>query len=94
MELHTEERSIRMHDTLIRQIVGIDKERFPHGRETVGIYGKSVILGGDVTTTSAQVNTGLVHAPITVFQFVGLGSGGEGEELIAKADSKDGTGWV
>ena len=40
--------------------------------------------------TPSQHHAGLVHAPITVLHLVGLGAGGQSEELVAEADAEDG----
>lgn len=94
VELHTKKWLVRVHDPLVRQIVRMNKQRFPILGQRLGIDGVPVILGGDVTPSRAQINTRLVHAAISVLHLVGASSGGQGQKLISKTDTKDGMGGI
>jgi hypothetical protein len=89
VELNTEERLLGMNDTLIRQIIRVDEERFPVIGKGFGINCKSMILGCDVAPSSTQVNSRLVHTTITIFKLVGRGSGSNGKKLVSETQGFD-----
>ena len=49
-----------------------------------------MVLAGDVGPGAAKVPDGLVHAPVAVFQLVGLPPRRQGGELVAQADAEQG----
>mmetsp|Transcript_22244 Transcript_22244/g.36390 ORF Transcript_22244/g.36390 Transcript_22244/m.36390 type:complete len:232 (-) Transcript_22244:344-1039(-) len=52
-----------------------------------------MVLGCNVASTSAQINTRLVHTTVSVLKFVCLGSGRKSEELVTQTNTKDWTRW-
>ncbi len=58
--------------------------------EAFKVDGKTVVLAGDFDFAGAKVLDGLVAAAVAKLKFVGVGSQGTTEQLIAKADAKNG----
>lgn len=53
-----------------------------------------MVLGSDVTASGTQINTRLIHSTISILEFVRLGPRSQGQQLIPKTDTKDGTRWI
>lgn len=53
-----------------------------------------MVLGSDVTASGTQINTRLIHSTISILEFVRLGTRSQGQQLIPKTDTKDGTRWI
>jgi hypothetical protein len=89
MELNAKVRLVDMHDTFVAAIIGIDKEFLPSGRKTCGIDGETVVLGCDVAFAGHHAGAGDVVSAVSKLHLGGLGSGGPGKQLVAKANTKD-----
>ena len=76
-----------MADTLVRAIVHIDEERLPVGGQRRIVDGIAMVLRGDEALGGAYLLNGLVVRAMTVFQFISLGTGGSGQELVTQTDT-------
>lgn len=78
----------------VRVVIEVLEPGDPVFRERVVFDRVAVILGGDVAVAVAwggrvNVLAGLVLGAVAEFQFVCFCAGGEGEDLVAHADSED-----
>src|SRR5262245_32094930 len=90
MKLHAHKRAYAMPDSLVRAIIGVYKPRFPVRRQGGVVYRIAVVLGGDVAALCADFQTGLILAAVPEFEFIGLGPGCQGQQLVAQTDAKHG----
>ena len=67
-------------------IIQVDEQRFPSFGQGFVVNGKTMILGSDIGFIGAHLQNGLIMASMPVFEFVGVGSGGQGHQLVSKAD--------
>ncbi|RUS29418.1 LOW QUALITY PROTEIN: hypothetical protein BC938DRAFT_480691 [Jimgerdemannia flammicorona] len=89
MELHGEEGQDLVDDALVRTVIGVDKEFLVvlgKGRDVDGI---SVVLRGNVASAGEHICARDVVTAVTVLHLLGLGAGGEGQELVAQTNTKD-----
>src|SRR5262249_40100219 len=89
MELNAAERFGFVPNAFVGAIVGVGKPRKPPARQRAFIDRKAMVLTRNEAAVGSMQNTRLVLAPVAIFQLVSLGSGGEGEDLVPQADSKD-----
>ena len=71
-------------------IICIYHERCPLRRKGFIVNSKAVVLRCDVAACGSHVDAGLIHTTVAVLHLVRLGTRGEGEDLVAKADAEDG----
>ncbi|KAI3479544.1 hypothetical protein L1887_58356 [Cichorium endivia] len=90
VELDTEVGAFGGVDTLVGVVVGVGEEGLPASGEGVGVDGETVVLGGDVAAAADLVGTGDVVATVTELELLGLGTGGESEQLVTETDTEDG----
>lgn len=79
-----------MDHALVGLVVEVDKVGAPVGGESGRVDGVAVVLGGDVAASGKEIEGGDVVSAVAVLELDGLCAGGEGEELVAEADAKDG----
>ena len=77
-------------DALVGAVVHIHEKRFPFGGQSISIHRIAVVLRSDKASVRAHHPHGLVVAAMTVFQFVGLGSSGTRQQLIAQTNAHKG----
>lgn len=78
--------------TLVATVVEVDKVLLELAGQSAGVNGVTVVLAGDVALASGQVEGGDVVGAVAVLELNRSGADGEGEELVAQADSHDGDG--
>lgn len=71
MELNREERSFSRVDTFVRIVVGVNEEFFPTGSEGLRVDSVSVILRGDVASTTNEGGTRDVGTTVSVLELEG-----------------------
>ena len=49
-----------------------------------------MVLRGDVASRGAHIDARLIHAAVAILHFVRFATGSKREDLVAKADAKDG----
>jgi len=62
----------------------------PGFEDRVCVYGKAMVLGCDLDSTCFGIEYGLICASVSEFEFIGLCSGCECQELVSEADAEDG----
>src|ERR1700740_2532426 len=90
MKLHAHKGTDAVPDTLVGAIIGVDEPRLPVRRQGRVVYRIAVVLGGDVAAPCPYFQTGLVLATVPEFELIGVGTGCEGQQLMAQADAKNG----
>lgn len=90
VELGREDGPGLVHHALVAAIVQVDKVLLEVARQGAGINGITVVLAGDVALASGQVKGRDVVSTVAVLELDGLGADGQGQELVAKADTHDG----
>ena len=78
--------------TLVAAVVEVDEVLLPVAGEGSRVNGVAVVLAGDVALASGEVERGDVVRTVAVLQLDGAGASGEGQELVAEADTHDGDG--
>ena len=78
-----------MADAFVGAVVHIHKPRFPVGSEGLVVNCESVVLRGDEAAVGADHADRLVVAAVAIFQFIGVGTSGPGEQLVAHAYSEN-----
>ena len=78
-----------MPHAFVRLVVQVQEQGFPVGRKRTVVDGETVILRSNICLVRIHQEHGLVVAAVPVFQFVGVGSGGKGKELVSEADAVD-----
>ena len=89
MELHAEVWADARANALVGSVVDVDEPWLPIRRKSGILNRVPMILARDVTTPREQVLHGLIHAAMSVGQFVGIAAGGEGEDLVTQANPED-----
>jgi hypothetical protein len=89
MELHAEVRPNAGANALVGSVVDVDEPWLPIGRKGGILNRVPMILARDVTTPREQVLHGLIHAAMSVGQFVGIAARGEAEDLVTQANPKN-----
>ena len=69
-------------------VVQVDVADFHFGRESVGIDGKPMVLGGDIDPAVGQVADGVVGAAVAELELEGPPAKGASEHLVAEADAE------
>jgi hypothetical protein len=90
MELDRENGESLVHDTLVRSIVGIDKQLHEVFREGGDIDSVTVVLRRDVAAARDHVCAGNVVTTVTELHLLGGGTRSKSEELVSQANTKDG----
>ena len=78
-----------MADAFVGAVVHIHKPRFPVGSEGLVVNRESVVLRGDEAAVRADHTYRLVMTAVPVLQFIGVGTPGSGEQLVAHAYSEN-----
>ena len=60
--------------------------------EAVRVHRVGMVLGGDFDFAGLQIFHRMVAAPVPELQLVGSGAVGQGDDLVAQADTEDGNG--
>ena len=77
-----------MPNTFIRGVVRIREPFFPTVGKRFRIHGVPVILRSDVAAAGRGFDARLILRAVSVFQLVRAGARGEGEKLVAKANTE------
>src|SRR5262245_63052700 len=88
MELHAEVRARARAYALVGSVVDVHEPGFPVRGQGRFAHGVAVVLAGHIATPGQQVLDRLVHAAMAVRQLVGIGTGGKGQYLVAKANTE------
>ena len=89
--LHAEGVVRAMADSRDRIIVQVAMRDFQLGRQRFFLDREAVILGGDFDFAGDLVQHGLVGTTVSKLELEGFGSAGERQQLMPKANAKDGT---
>src|SRR4030042_1820243 len=89
MELGGEKRLCFMFHPFICVVIYIDEERFPLLIQSIVVYCKSVILRGYVCFVGTNLQHRLVMTSVSVFEFIGISSGGQCHQLISQTYTKN-----
>ena len=92
VELGREKGFVGVDDSLVGKVVGIQEKGLEVRGEGAGVYGKSVVLGGDVAPRGTKVDARLVHSAVAILHLVGGGTGRKSKKLVAEANSENGFG--
>ena len=90
MELGREPGIGLVANTLVRAVVHIYEERLPVRGQRRSIYGKTVILTGDVALRRANLLNRLVMTTMTILQLICLGTGSTSQQLVTQANTHQG----
>mmetsp|Transcript_10115 Transcript_10115/g.33698 ORF Transcript_10115/g.33698 Transcript_10115/m.33698 type:complete len:280 (-) Transcript_10115:547-1386(-) len=88
MKLHRKEGHALVDDSLIGVVVGIAEQRQPTLRHLALINSEPVVLGSNEAMFRPHLDAGLVVSAIPVRKLVRRSPCREGQELVAKTDSK------
>src|SRR4051812_11829130 len=90
MVLHGKDRLAGVAEAFKRVVIKVDMRGLAAPlAEAVGVNGEAVVLAGDFDFARAGVANRLVAAAVAEFQFIGGGTHGEAQELVAEADAED-----
>ena len=89
MELHAEVWSDARANALVGSVVDVDEPWLPIRRKSGILNRVPMVLARDVATPREQVLHGLIHAAMSVGQFVGIAAGGEAEDLVTQANTEN-----
>lgn len=92
VELGGEDGAGLVHHALVGAVVEVYKVLLEVAGEGGGVDGVTVVLAGDVALTGGQVESGDVVGTVAVLELDGASANGQGEELVAEANSHDGNG--
>lgn len=92
VELGREDGAGLVHHALVATVVEVDKVLLELAGESAGVNGVTVVLAGDVALASGQVKGGNVVSTVAVLELNGAGTDGEGQKLVAQANTHDGDG--
>ena len=77
-------------ETFTAVVVQVDMRDGNIGRQGAGVYGKAMIVAGDLHGVAVGQLHGLVAATMAKFKFVGVCPQGQGQDLMPQADTEDG----
>ena len=86
MELNRHKRQCGMNDTLVGSIVGVGEPGLKIRRNI--FHGEAMVLGCDKAAGTALHDAGLVLSAMAKLHFIRVATGGQGQNLIAHADSR------
>ena len=76
--------------SLVRVVVEVEVRQFDVlVFEGVHIDAEAVVLAGDFDLAGSEILDGVVGAPVTKLELVGLGAEGERQNLVAQTDAED-----
>ena len=79
-----------MGNTLVTAVIGIGEKCLPAGKQSFSVNVVSVILGSNVTFSGLVVQHGLILSTVSEWQFFGLSSGRQTDQLISHANTVNG----
>lgn len=91
MELDTEVWLVDVHNTFVAAVVGVDEKLFPASGQCGSIDGETVVLRSDVALSGNHACARDIVATVTELHLLRCGARSAGEELVAQADTKDGS---
>ncbi len=91
MVLHAESAVSRAFHTFDGLIQEVDMRCLKRcRRKAFPFYGIGVVLGCDLDLSRRQIFDGMVAAPVAELEFIGAGSVGQRQDLVAQTDPENG----
>ena len=91
MVLHAESAVSRAFHTFDGLIQEVDMRCLKRSRRKAFLlYGIGVVLGCDLDLSRRQIFDGMVAAPVAELEFIGAGSVGQRQDLVAQTDPENG----
>lgn len=90
VELGGEDGSRLVHHAFVATVVQVDKVLLEVAGQGAGINGVAMVLAGNVALASCQIQGGDVVSSVTILELDGAGANGQGQKLVAEANSHDG----